>query len=124
MRMPGSTLAGWAIAVALGVLALSAPGAADAQTVRWKEYLHPEKPSMKQLNEIYLAGVKDGLIAYSVATHDKTTMCLPQNSVLTTEQLDGIMKRWAATQAGNPNLEVMPIGLIAINALRKEYPCP
>ena len=124
MRMPGSTFARLAVALVLSVIASSVPDAACAQTVRWKEYLHPDKPSMKQLNEIYLAGVKDGLIAYSVATHDKTTMCLPQNSVLTTEQLDGIMKRWAATQAGNPNLEVMPIGLIAINALRKEYPCP
>ncbi len=124
MRMPGSTLVGLAIAAALGVLALSVPGEAGAQTVRWKDYLHPEKPSMRQLNEIYLAGVRDGLIAYSVATHDKTTMCLPQNSVLTNEQLDGIMKRWAEKQAANPNLEIMPIGLVAINALRKEYPCP
>ena len=111
--------AGFAVALAVG---LGAP-AAEAQTVRWKQYLHPEKETIRQFQEFYLAGIRDGLISYGVATHDKTTMCLPQTTVLTTEQLDDIMKRWAETQAGNPNLDIMPIGLVAMAALKKEFPC-
>ena len=123
MRMFGSKCAGLAIALAGSAVALGVPAPANAQTVRWKQYLHPEKETIRQFQEFYLAGIRDGFFAYSAATHDKATMCPPPDKVLTTEQLDGIMKRWAETQAANPNLDVMPIGLVAINALRKEYPC-
>jgi hypothetical protein len=115
MRMLRSKFAGLVIAIALGV-----PTAADAQTVRWKEYLHPEKSTFKEFYEFYLAGVRDGLISYSVVSHEKL-FCLPPKLVLTNEQLDDMMKRWAEKQT--VSLDGRPIGLIALAALREEFPC-
>ncbi|MFB9269423.1 Rap1a/Tai family immunity protein [Bradyrhizobium erythrophlei] len=115
MRMLGSKFAGLVIAIALGVST-----AADAQTVRWKEYLHPEKPAFKEFNQLYLAGVRDGLISYSVAAHEKL-FCLPPTLVLTNEQSDDVMIRWAEKQTAS--LDSRPIGLILLAALRKEFPC-
>jgi hypothetical protein len=115
MRLLASKFVVWVIAIALG-----ASTAADAQTVRWKEYLHPDKPAYKDFAQLYLAGVRDGLIAYNVATHGKE-FCLPRNAALTDEQLDDSMKRWAEKQT--VNLDSMPIATILLAALRGEFPC-
>lgn len=117
MGVNAARLTGWIMSMLAGL------PMAEAQTVRWKNYLHPEGQAAREFYDFYLAGVKDGLISSSVAAHEKL-MCLPQTSVLTNEQLDGLMKRWAENQAANPHLDEMPVGLVALAALRKEYPCP
>jgi len=114
MRLLRSNVAGLVIAIALGV------PTADAQTVRWKEYLHPEKPAYREFAEVYLAGVRDGLIAYSVVRHEKL-FCLPRDIVLTNEQLDDIMKHWAEKQT--VSLDSTPIGAILLAGLRDAFPC-
>ncbi|MEW6640989.1 MAG: Rap1a/Tai family immunity protein [Pseudomonadota bacterium] len=115
MRLFRSVVAGWGVAMALAVST-----AAGAQTVRWKEYLHPEKPAYKEFTQLYLAGVRDGLIAYGVTTQEKL-FCLPAKLVLTNEQLDDIMKRWADKQTAN--LDSTPMAAILLAALKDAFPC-
>jgi hypothetical protein len=101
-------------------VAIAVPLACRAQTVRWKQYLHPESPKFEEYNQLYLAGVKDGLIAYSVFAKDKL-FCLPDKLVLSNEQAEDIMKGWAAKQTRN--LDDVPIGAILLKGLGEIFPC-
>jgi hypothetical protein len=55
---------------------------ANAATLRLKSYLTPEDEKQRFMNEIYLDGMKDGLIAFNVAlarTGAAPLFCLPPN---------------------------------------------
>jgi hypothetical protein len=75
----------------------------------------------KTFNELYLAGVKDGLLASNVFTTDKQ-YCPPKELALTTEQAADIVKRWAKKQT--VNIEEMTLGMALLYGLKEIFPCP
>jgi hypothetical protein len=84
------------LVVMIPVFLTLASSTASAQTVRLDQYQHPSTPQFKVFNSLYLAGVRDGLIAYSVRQGPKDRLfCLPPTMVLTTEQTEEIMLRFA-----------------------------
>jgi len=69
----------WPLAIAV---LMAAGGVASAQTVRLDQYRHPSEPKFKVFNQLYLRGVLDGLVAYSVAQHARD-FCLPPDKAMT-----------------------------------------
>ena len=55
------------VRMAVIVLGVLLSFAADAQSLRLKNYLHPENDRMRAFNDIYLAGAVDALTAYNFA---------------------------------------------------------
>jgi hypothetical protein len=55
-----------------------ASSSASAQTVKLDEYQHPSEPRFKEFNQIYLKGVVDGFMAYSVADAKNRFFCIRQ----------------------------------------------
>jgi hypothetical protein len=94
---------------------------ASAQTVRLEQYQHPSEPKFEVFNKLYLAGVRDGLIAYSVRQDAKDRLfCLPPTMVLTTEQAEDIMLRFAEKRQLPGNIA---IGLPLLAGLKETFPC-
>jgi hypothetical protein len=102
-------------------LLLLASGAASAQTVRLEQYRNPAEPKFKDLNRLYLAGVRDGLIAYSVRQDPKDRVfCMPPKQLLTAEQAEDIMLRFAEKRQLPGNT---PIGVPLLGGLAEAFPC-
>jgi hypothetical protein len=97
-----------------------ASGTASAQTVRLNEYQHPSDPKFKEFNHIYLKGVVDGFIAYSVADAKNRFFCVPPELALTTEQAEQIMLRYAEKKQ-LPG--TVPIGVPLFFGFREAFPC-
>ena len=55
------------VRVAVIVLGVLLSFGANAQSLRLKNYLHPENDRIRVFNEIYLAGAMDALTAYNMA---------------------------------------------------------
>ena len=55
------------VRIAVIVLGVLLSFAANAQSLRLKDFLHPENERMRVFNEIYLAGAMDALTAYNMA---------------------------------------------------------
>jgi len=109
------------LVVLIPVFLTLASGTASAQTVRLDQYQHPSEPKFKVFNKLYLAGVRDGLIAYSVRQDAKDRLfCLPPTMVLTTEQAENIMLRFAEKKQLPGNT---PIGLPLLGGLAETFPC-
>lgn len=108
------------ISVAAIVLGVFLSFAANAQTVRMGQYLHPKNDMDETFHQLYLAGVKDGLQVYNVFATDKL-YCPPANLALTTEQADDILKRWAKKQA--VDIEEMVLGMALLFGLKEIFPC-
>jgi hypothetical protein len=104
--------------VIAALLAL-ATGSASAQTVRLEQYQHPSEPKFKVFNRVYLKGVVDGLIAYSVALHARD-FCIPPDMAITVEQAEDIMLRYAEKKqlAGT-----VPIAVPMFGGLKDAFPC-
>src|SRR5215831_12177916 len=92
---------------------------ASAQTVRLEQYRNPSEPKFKIFNRVYLKGVVDGFIAYSVALHAKD-FCIPPEMAITVEQAEDIMLRHAEKKqlAGN-----VPIAVPMLGGLKDAFPC-
>jgi len=105
--------------LAIAALLTLASGSASAQTVRLEQYRNPSQPNFKLFNRMYLKGVVDGLIAYSVAQHAKD-FCIPPEMAITVEQAEDIMLRYAEQKqlAGT-----VPIALPMLRGLRDAFPC-
>ena len=104
-------------------IALCVASSANASTLRLKNYLEPEDEKQRLINEIYLDGLKDGLIAFNVAlshTGAAPLFCLPPALVLTPEQADDILMRQAK---GRPYPDDMIVSIMLLAGLRKTYPC-
>ena len=83
----------------------------------------PEDEKQRFMNEIYLDGLKDGLIAFNVTlAHSGAAplFCLPPKMVLTGDQVDDILMREAKSV---PEPDDMPIGIVLLAGLRKTFPC-
>jgi hypothetical protein len=109
------------IRVAVIVLGVLLSFAANAQTVRMGEYLHPRGDRDETFNQLYLAGAKDALFVYNTLSPDKR-YCLPQNLTLTTEQASDILRRWAKKQTSN--IEEALLAQALLYALQETFPCP
>ena len=107
----------WLLAVAV---LMGAGGAASAQTVRLDQYRHPSEPKLKVFNQLYLKGVLDGLMAYSVAQRARD-FCLPSDVAMTVEQAEEIMLRFAEKKQ-LPG--TAPIAVPLLGGLKEAYPCP
>lgn len=107
----------WPLAFAVLMVA---GGVASAQTVRLEQYRHPAEPKFKVLNQLYLKGVLDGFMAYSVAQHARD-FCLPAEVAMTVEQAEEIMLRFAEKRQFP---ETVPIAVPLLGGLKEAYPCP
>jgi hypothetical protein len=97
-------------------------GAASAQTVRLDQYRHPSEPKFKTFNHLYLKGVLDGLIAYAAAQDAKDRFfCVPPMMVMTVEQAEDIMLRYADKKQ-LPG--TAPIGVPLLGGMKEAFPCP
>jgi len=101
-------------------LLIVAGGAASAQTVRLDQYRHPSESKFKVFNQLYLKGVLDGFVAYSVAQHARD-FCLPPDKAMTVEQAEEIMLRFAEKKQLS---ETVPIAVPLLGGLKEVYPCP
>jgi hypothetical protein len=96
-----------------------ASNSAPAQTVRLEQYKNPSEPRLQVFNRVYLKGVVDGLIAYSVAQKAKD-FCIPPTMAITVEQAEEIMLRYAEKKQ-LPG--TFPIALPLLGGLKDTYPC-
>ena len=94
--------------------------AANAQSVRLKNYLHPENDRLRFLNETYLAGAVDGLTAYNMAA--STKLFCKDDAVVSHEEAARLVSEWAAKQTKMPDDTLIVIPLLLL--LKKVYPCP
>ncbi|MDR3441227.1 Rap1a/Tai family immunity protein [Telmatospirillum sp.] len=105
----------------IAALLTLASGSASAQTVRLDQYRHPSDPKFKEFNQLYLKGVLDGVIAYSVA-HDARDrfFCIPAKMAITVEQAEDILLRYAETKQ-LPG--TVPIAVPLLGGLKDAFPC-
>ena len=103
----------------MAVLLSFACSAASAQARGSEQYQHPSEPKFETFNRLYLAGVRDGLIAYSVNAKEHL-FCLPPTTVLTPEQTEDIMLRFAEKKHLPGNIL---IALPLLGGLKEAYPC-
>jgi len=103
-------------------LALAAAPAV-ASDVRLDSYRNPKNESFRNFNQLYLDGVKSGLMAYNAwaKSHGgQQAFCLPANLALTVEQAEDIMLRRADKAAAKGD---MLVSILLLAGLRETYPC-
>ena len=106
------------VIAALLTLAFSS---ASAQTVRLDQYQHPSEPKFKDFNQLYLKGVVDGLIAYSVAQDARDRFfCIPPKMAITVEQAENTMLLYAEKKQ-LPG--TVPIAVPLLGGLKDAFPC-
>ncbi len=106
--------------VALFLLFLPKP--MSAQTITLETYQHPESEMHRTMYQMYLAGARDGLIAYDLAVPvNERRFCLPPNLAVTAHQADDMMLRWAKRQTSN--IDSTPIGVALLRSFEEAYPC-
>jgi hypothetical protein len=108
------------LVIAVLLLLTLASGSASAQTVRLDEYQHPSDSKFKEFNHIYLKGVVDGFMAYSVADARNRFFCVPPTQAITIEQAEDIMLRYAEKKQ-LPG--TVPIGVPLFFGLKDAFPC-
>lgn len=95
---------------------------ANAQTVTTEQYRHPKNEKDMNFNKAYLAGIKDGLVAYNMSSEDKQ-FCMPGTiPVLTFEQANDAVIRWANKKGADA--DSLPLGLTLLYGLKETYRCP
>ncbi len=104
----------------IAALVTLASGSASAQTVRLDQYRNPSEPKFKIFNHLYLKGVVDGFIAYSVADSRNRFFCIPPDLAITVEQAEDIMLKYAEKKQ-LPG--TVPIGVPLFGGLREAFPC-
>ena len=105
----------------IAALSTLASSSASAQTVRLDQYQHPSEPKFKEFNQIYLKGVVDGFIAYSVAQDARDRFfCIPPKMAITVEQAEDIMLRYAEKKQFPGTV---PIGVPLLGGLKEGFPC-
>ena len=101
--------------IAVGVLLSFS---ANAQSIRLKNYLHPENDRFRVFNDIYLAGAMDALTAYNVAAPTKL-FC--KDGLVSHEEAAQLISDWAKQQTKIPDDTMIVIPLLFL--LKKTYPC-
>src|SRR5215471_11569593 len=105
----------------IAALSTLASSSASAQTVRLDQYQHPSEPKFTVFNQVYLKGVVDGLIAFSVAQDAKDRFfCIPPKMAITVEQAEDVMLRYAEKRQ-LPG--TVPIGVPLLGSFKDAFPC-
>jgi hypothetical protein len=107
------------VRIAVIVLGVLLSFAANAQSLRLKNYLHPENDRMRFFNEVYLAGAMDALTAYNMAAPVK--LFCKEGDVVSHEEAARLLLDWAEkqTKMQDDTIIVGPLLLL----LKKTYPC-
>jgi hypothetical protein len=87
------------IRAAVVILGILLSGAATAQTVRLKGYLHPESDTFRQFNKVYLAGAMDALAAYNTAAAVK--LFCKEDGIISHQEAARLIQDWARQQTRN-----------------------
>ena len=105
-------------------MALCLVSAAQAQTVRYKQFANPGNEKDAIFNKVYLAGVRDALQTVNgsfVAQGAPPLFCMPPSLALTEEQAEDIVRRIAAM--ATRDIDDMPIAIILLRGLKETFPC-
>jgi hypothetical protein len=108
------------VRIAVIVLGMLLSFVANAQSLRLKNYLHPENDRIRIFNEIYLAGAMDALTAYNIAASVK--LFCKEGEPVSHEEAAHLILDWAKTQTKNQDDMIIVIPLLLL--LKKTYPCP
>jgi hypothetical protein len=107
------------VRIAVIVLGVLLSFAADAQSLRLKNYLHPENDRMRFFNEVYLAGAMDALTAYNMAAPVK--LFCKEGEVVSHEEAARLLLDWAEKQTKMQDDTIIVVPLLLL--LKKTYPC-
>ena len=107
------------IRMAVIVLGVLLSFGANAQSLRLKNYLHPENDRMRALNEIYLAGAVDALTAYNMAAPVK--LFCKEGELVSHEEAAHLILDWAKEQTNKQDDTIIVVPLLLL--LKKTYPC-
>ena len=107
------------VRMAVIVLGVLLSFGADAQSLRLKNYLHPENERMRGFNEIYLAGAMDALTAYNMAAPAK--LFCKEGEVVSHEEAAHLLSDWAEKQTKIQDDMIIVVPLLLL--LKKTYPC-
>ena len=108
------------VRIAVIVLGVLLSFAANAQSLRLKNYLHPENDRMRFFNEVYLAGAMDALTAYNMAAPVKL-FCKEGGELVSHEEAAHLILDWAKNQTKIQDDTIIVIPLLLL--LKKTYPC-
>ncbi len=101
--------------------AAAAPAAAS--DVRLDSYRHPKNEAFRSFNQLYLDGVKGGLLSYNawLKSHgEQPAFCMPEHLAMTTEQAEDIMLKSADKRAAKDD---MLVALLLLSGLQDTFPC-
>jgi hypothetical protein len=107
------------VRMAVMVLGVLLSFGANAQSLRLKNYLHPENDRIRAFNEIYLAGAVDALTAYNMAASVK--LFCKEGEIVSHEEAGHLILDWAKNQTKIPDDTIIVIPLLLL--LKKTYPC-
>jgi hypothetical protein len=107
------------VRMAVIVLVVLLSFAANAQSLRLKNYLHPENDRMRFFNEVYLAGAVDALTAYNMAAPVK--LFCKEGDVVGHEEAAHLLSDWAEKQTKMQDDTIIVVPLLLL--LKKTYPC-
>jgi hypothetical protein len=107
------------VRIAVIVLGVLLSFVANAQSLRLKNYLHPENDRIRFFNEVYLAGAMDALTAYNMAAPIK--LFCKEGELVSHEEAARLILEWAVKQTKMPDDTLIVIPLLLL--LKKTYPC-
>ena len=107
------------VRIAVIVLGVLLSFAANAQSLRLKNYLHPENDRMRAFNDIYLAGAVDALTAYNMAAPVK--LFCKEGEVVSHDEAAQLLSDWAQKQTKMQDDTIIVVPLLLL--LKKTYPC-
>ena len=107
------------VRIAMILLGVLLPFAANAQSLRLKNFLHPENDRMRAFNEIYLAGAMDALTAYNMAAPVK--LFCKEGDIVSHEEAAHLISDWAEKQTKIQDDMIIVVPLLLL--LKKTYPC-
>lgn len=93
----------------------------NAQTITIKQYQHPKNENDLTFNKAYLAGLKDGLVAYNNSLEDKLFCISGMPPLLTFEQASDAVMHWTRKHGVDP--ESLSLGLALLYGLKETFPC-
>lgn len=89
----------------------------------WIPIANPKNEAFRNFNQLYLDGVKGGLMAYNawMKSHGgQPAFCMPENLAMTTDQTEHIMLRSADKRAAKGD---MLVALLLLWGLQDTFPC-
>src|SRR5580700_3423987 len=98
------------VRIAVIVLGVLLSFAANAQSVRLKNYLHPENDRIRAFNEAYLAGAMDALTAYNMAAPIK--LFCKEGELVSHEEAAHLILDWAKQQTKMQDDTIIVIPLL------------